>query len=1804
MVNDIITSLPRDLPGGRAEDEVANHHAAITRLARAMQDAMTEPGDQMRVRPSWRTVPAALVAAAGAAAEEIRHDLDADMKRAECKRRTDAAAAWREWVNDGVDAGASRAHAYSRLPVGWTPTMVQTSGGEISCAPDELLAAQRDKYKMIWRPADAPFRYTWGTDEELPIIKVEELRDASKTFPWRTTQTYDGYHPRQVANLSDAALHTLATLLQAVEVAGVWPRQVSLVVTALLPKPRGGFRPIGIAAAVYRVWAKTRRAASDRWEQAHPRSYFSAARGNGPVDTMWRLGARQEEGTADGLEAAVAAEDIQSFFEVIDRARLVNEARAVGYPIPLLRAALAAYSAARVLTLQGRIAREVYPTAGIIAGCSLAMALTKVYCVRAFDAFTAKLPPSVSFDAHVDDLTLGATGAPNAVMDDIITAHGDMAEMVREELGCAFAAGKTAVTATTRAVAASLARRLGVEGGIAGSPCLLGIDSTAGAPRGRLRTKSKKSERLKMALARRKRLSGLRAAIGRKAVRIFRAGAQPAAAFDSAVWGLADAEVQALRKLAAATMSPKARGRSLALVHLWHGMPTAAAEHAPVLQYARMVWKAVTSRGDAIRRGSALTDIRRMHEAARASFQPLVDEYAEAMAGATTAPAAVARKVWAQSRGPMAAAALTLTRIGWTFKSAFELIDDRGAVTVLTRTSPALLADLLMASLTRVVERRVASSWAAVDKSFEGRRVCTDLATAAAKQGRKYTPLQAARFRAAACGAIMTRQKAKDRGYDTDGLCPLCAAAPDTEAHRTYGCAFTEAAVKAAVLGWFWREAQRKAATGLFWVTACFPHPADLLPLPRDDAVCEVERLRPSAAEDGLTDIGGFVYVDGSSTAHAIKDLARAGCAVVEADDVGEPIKVLRMPIPRHMPQTSQSSEYWGMALVYNCVRRAAHVFGDCLNVVRAASGVTKDALAPQRKYAGLVLNMVADPGARKLVQAVKWTKAHRTATGSECRDTARDIRGNAVADIAAREAAKLHPSFGAEAEADIAYYERRAPLVVAAVTAALELFPKAERGMARLPKPADEHQARERRCHYWVHVAGAWRCTLCNAYATASSVPAYRRRQRCRGHPPEDDAEAYAAHGHKVCKAEAPLAIVFCSHCGAWGNKRVKRLKTSCGQPTRAGEQALRRIAAGWHPLLQKDRSGNDLPRMRVRVTAAYDHGMRCWRELAEGTPPPPPPFTQPAPRPPPFGRMDDGDSDHDMDDRMPDDVDQPVWDSDMGGRHPRGHSDSEEDVFGHGGGLDPDPVDQPLQGTVGVAAEPGPHEDTPAAQLNEGTEALGGGGGRAQGGKRARDDDHQPAASRRRVSDVRVAQPRDFVAEAVKRLGDSLRHSPNTAEERMRCLRHRVAVKHAEARTRSTVDHDVQTQAHWPGQHAARAEAPQHLQQQHCEQQRGPPPAAGASSHSMGLHQQQSHLRARQSQGQSVTAHVDPAQGPRGRGDGASNSLVSGSSTPLFRPSGEGNWISTRDEGARGGAHALRPGRQPGRDHDGERRGSGEGSVAAQGRVPPRRPRDAEGPRGGGRAGADYTAVADVVQPPRGIDGRASASVVAKRCPANRAELVAMLREGRARPRGEDYHAVPTAGEPAAAPSGGRCNERACGQSQGSGVNSGGPHAGAAGDAVRDELHKDYRRSRAAAHRVHGGEDILSDFDAAAMAAPATEDRLPKRRRIRGKQPPRQPADEGGLVGPARVHVDSMGASPSPAVLLSVPAVGGRGTAIGACDDACNAAAPLLDSAYVAVASACPQPLGDLPRPLRRSDAADSGRPPEGRPACGGPA
>eukprot|EP00959_Pyramimonas_sp_CCMP1952_P019670 415806-Pyramimonas_sp.AAC.1 len=84
------------------------------------------------------------------------------------------------------------------------------------------------------------------------------------------------------------------------EATGSLPVQLSWVLVALLAKPCGGFRPIGIVPSWYRVWGRCRRFEALRWEIQHSRPYWAAGAHRGAGDVVWRQAFRAESGTVRG----------------------------------------------------------------------------------------------------------------------------------------------------------------------------------------------------------------------------------------------------------------------------------------------------------------------------------------------------------------------------------------------------------------------------------------------------------------------------------------------------------------------------------------------------------------------------------------------------------------------------------------------------------------------------------------------------------------------------------------------------------------------------------------------------------------------------------------------------------------------------------------------------------------------------------------------------------------------------------------------------------------------------------------------------------------------------------------------------------------------------------------------------------------------------------------------------------------------------------------------------------------------------------------------------------------------------------------------------------------------------------------------------------------------------------------------------------------------------------------------------------------------------------------------------------------
>jgi hypothetical protein len=383
---------------------------------------------------------------------------EAARKAAERSEQSEEKEAWKILIMEGAGAGAKNAHRMAKLPTEWKPTVTLDEGQAVLTAdPMKLLAGQRREYARQWR-ARAGGQKRWHSEHRQALCRLQpsEIREASLSAKRDAAQTYDGFHPRHFSLLDDPALEALADIYEAAEMLASWPQQITLVTMPALPKPDGGYRLIGIFAAAYRVWARARRPIADKWEAQHDRPYFAAGTNRSAIDAVWRQALRAEAATAEqGATAAAVLTDLEKFFENIDHELLLERAEKHGLPLPLVKLALAAYSGPRMIRMRDFVAEELFADRGIIAGCSLATTLTRVYALDTYDEFVRRCP-EVHFDNYIDDNVISAEGPPEKVARVLGQAAVQLHHLVTEQLRCTISRRKAKIVAAGQEVGRKL----------------------------------------------------------------------------------------------------------------------------------------------------------------------------------------------------------------------------------------------------------------------------------------------------------------------------------------------------------------------------------------------------------------------------------------------------------------------------------------------------------------------------------------------------------------------------------------------------------------------------------------------------------------------------------------------------------------------------------------------------------------------------------------------------------------------------------------------------------------------------------------------------------------------------------------------------------------------------------------------------------------------------------------------------------------------------------------------------------------------------------------------------------------------------------------------------------------------------------------------------------------------------------------------------------------------------------------------------------------------------------------------------
>ena len=853
----------------------------------------------------------------------------------------------------------------------------------------------------------------------------------------------------------------------------------------------------------------------------------------------------------------------------------------MGFPLAVLRAAIRAYRLPRHLVHQGALSTAIASSRGIVAGCSAATPLVKAYYILPIIGLHQSLRAQlldVKLQVYLDDFSISTLGSPRQVAKDLVAAGRATIDTITTALFCHVVPEKTVVVASRRSIAVEIAAEIGsgksteaVENGV-----LLGCSLRQGARWRRRGARTTVGKRRFFAAHRRHIRAGIfRRLAGGKGAKLFVSGTRAVGGYGAEVAGIDSTKLKQFRGWAARSFLPSRCSTTAVL--LLHGDPTLDMATAATRRYAAEWWNSGWDRS-ALHR----LDLEAMHRAVGSRAPP---------------------RSWRGARGPLTAMILELRRLGWSWPAPGVFEDGHGALIHLDQVSPQMLRHLLRASRQEQLAVELGRS-TGLEGPVDPAPVRAFLAQ------RKVDARSKSIVTSLFGGAFLCMDDLAKMDYVVEPICPRCGE-PDSAMHRLWACRCDEAVaarseVDASFLAQV-REEPELAVTCLWATTAARNHPP---PLEGDLVELGIfkQRVGPGDGEHDWQEVaprrfdplaptlawasspGTYrCFLDGALFKEDWPSSARAGWGVVICK--GDcPILRAYGPVPGCRVQSAPSAEWCAAEVAASLWSPALpHPLGDCLQVVRAASGCVRARLKQGGFHAALLRRMLSLFGGQMAIEKVKAHRSLSEAVDAQDRET---ILGNDAADTAAKAGALSHPS---PSPAETREAGRRwtfmldlckfASRIAAAWPPLRLLIPggakrrrKEDGGVASRRQDGVEGKRLSpilpNQQHKFASFGGHIMCGVC--LARSHSWAASRRRtlsERCPGSSTAmREALTAVDLGHTLAIGVFQgRATVICIVCGKFATDRVEGLGRPCRAPGQHGRHAINRFFKGRRPDFKK---------------------------------------------------------------------------------------------------------------------------------------------------------------------------------------------------------------------------------------------------------------------------------------------------------------------------------------------------------------------------------------------------------------------------------------------------------------------------------------------------------------------------------------------------------------------------------------------------------------------------------------------------------
>ena len=1008
--------------------------------------------------------------------------------------------------------------------------------------------------------------------EELPKVTLQAFHEALYTFANGTGLGSDRTSPAMIKALPLEAKEELVALFNAIQDCAAWPWQWLHVVVALIPKPQGGERPIGLLPFLMRVFFRVHRDGTRRWVDATAGSWDTAIRNSSALRAALLRALDIESAMSEEQAFALILLDIEKFYDSVPLALLVKAGLQLGYSPTLLALCLSICLAQRSLKTIHGASEELQPLKSIVAGLGEANNLAKIVVHGICEQYTAE-HANVKLKTFVDDMAQITRGKSEVVAVDAARASRALAQGL---MTAGFVVSTKSQLLTncerTKHVVRSALQGINVDIKVVDQAVDLGADISNDGMQSQL----KRSVRIKAAEAKAARIRRLHGAARR--VHLTRAVVVAQQTYATEITALKPAQVAQLRRTVCGMLGYKRGMCTYSLLQL-HGQANPAVDirwmqvkawiqlwhdHPERHRQLRLTWRKHLAR---MRTGDNTHNFRRAAGPVNSMLAMLLEQ------GITpTQP-----DLWDTGRGT-------------TWAMSRDPID--------MEMFRKEFAQLVEESYEEKAARHHLGSGLDKGGNFQAAAKLRARAVAAGQ------PMTAGLIDSVVTAAMWTNTRCHEAGYNIATACQLCGAPEDTDAHRLWYCtAVCNSTIKDI-------KASNHLCVEARAMTADDPRPAcervqclwlrGIVPAPwLETKVPETTKT----ASMGILEEQDWnlhrrtIYLDESAGRYSANPcLRRCGWGVFVMDDDRQPIGAFSSTLAG-----SQQSQI--RACLEGILHIARHSSGDVL--VKPDCNAAVDGLktvvakgAPQfAKHADLWHQIKLALDDRIGTLSISRVDAHADVRGYiEQGLSIADWIGNELSDYLAGEAAEANKVTDAE-EATWHCLQNRATMILKRAVAVHRLFmgddgSNTVRGQWIRPKHP-VHCAIIASGHDLVKDArGAFQCLSCGQRSGARQFKEWLAGPKCvalsrrngelfdRHEEVQDleDPDSGAVRiGSKLTHTTHTLSwkrgIWFCTTCGGFSKAAIgekstcRKLSRPCKEPTRSGREVLSRIEAGLTP-------------------------------------------------------------------------------------------------------------------------------------------------------------------------------------------------------------------------------------------------------------------------------------------------------------------------------------------------------------------------------------------------------------------------------------------------------------------------------------------------------------------------------------------------------------------------------------------------------------------------------------------------------------